>query len=108
MLHRRTCIYYTIRGLTNLEKSKQINLEADLYIDNVKVETAKLPTAMQTRRHELFWKLNLPKGKHDVKMVLKNPNAAYKLRSEEYVTYTESALSGKILIGGWHMSRLFK
>ncbi|TDO24431.1 ADP-ribosylglycohydrolase family protein [Pedobacter duraquae] len=69
--------------------------EADLYIDNVKVETAKLPTAMRTRRHELFWKLNLPKGKHDVKMVIKNPNTAYKLRSEEYVTYTDQPYQAK-------------
>lgn len=63
--------------------------EADLYVDGVIIETAKFPTAMRTRRHELFWKLNLPKGKHTVKIVVKNPNPAYRLKAEEYVSYSD-------------------
>jgi hypothetical protein len=69
--------------------------EADLFIDDVKTETAKFPTAMRSRRHELFWKLNLPKGKHVVKIQVKNPNPAYKLRSEEFVTYADQPYKAK-------------
>ncbi len=39
-------------------------LKQELYIDNVKVETAKLPTNFTTRRYELFWKYGLPDQKH--------------------------------------------
>jgi len=69
--------------------------EADLYIDGVIAETAKFPTAMRTRRHELFWKLNLPKGKHTVKMIVKNPDQAYKLKAEEYVSYSDARYQAK-------------
>ena len=62
---------------------------ADLYIDGQKVETAKLPTLSLTRRHELFWKLNLPRKKHSVTVVVTNPASGYELTAEEYVTYSD-------------------
>jgi hypothetical protein len=69
--------------------------EADLFVDGVKMETAKFPTNMRERRHELFWKLNLVKGKHDVKVVVNNPNPAYKLNFGEYVTYSDQPYKSK-------------
>jgi len=67
--------------------------EGELYIDGAKVETAKLPTAFRSRRHELFWKLGLPAGKHTVKIVITNPDANYDLRADEYVVYGDKPAS---------------
>jgi hypothetical protein len=59
----------------------------------VKTETAELPTLFQTRRHELFWKLDLPKGKHHLKMVVTNPNADYEIRGEGWVVYSDAPVN---------------
>jgi len=40
--------------------------EVEVYLDGQLMETAKLPADNLTRRHELTWKYQLPKGKHTV------------------------------------------
>jgi len=75
------------RAVKKQKEAMEYEFEADLFIDGVKTETAKLPTTFRTRRHELFWKLNLPEGKHTVKIVVKNPDANYDLKADEYVVY---------------------
>jgi hypothetical protein len=62
---------------------------ADLYIDGRKTETAELPTLFRTRRHELFWKLNMPKGKHHIEVVVTNPSPDYELRGEGWIVYSD-------------------
>jgi hypothetical protein len=72
------------------KKNQQANdyvFESELYIDGVKVETAKLPTDFTTRRHELFWKYNLPNGKHRVQIKVLNPNEGYELNPWECIVY---------------------
>ena len=61
--------------------------EADLFIDGVLAETAKFPTNFKKRRHELFWKLNMPRGKHTVKVTVKNPDNGFDLRATDYIVY---------------------
>jgi hypothetical protein len=81
------------RAVKKQRDGADYDFEADLFIDGVKTETAKLPTNNHNRRHELFWKLNLPVGKHTVKIVVKNPDAGYDLRADEYVVYSDKPLS---------------
>jgi hypothetical protein len=66
--------------------------EAELYIDDQKVETAKLPANYTTRRLELFWKYQLPKAKHNVKIKLLNPDSEFKLRVTDIVLYTDQVV----------------
>ena len=47
-------------------------LEAELYVDGELITTSKLPNNYTTRKNTLFWKYQLPKGKHDVKIVVLN------------------------------------
>lgn len=47
---------------------------AEMYIDGNLVETANLPAYYNTRRNELFWKYQLPKGKHEVTFKWLNPD----------------------------------
>ncbi len=68
--------------------------EADIFVDGVKTETAKFPTAFRTRRHELFWNLKLPKGKHTIRIVVNNPSPDFDLKADEYVVYGDKPVSG--------------
>jgi hypothetical protein len=62
--------------------------EAELYVDGVKTETAKLPADFTTRRHELFWKYDLPDGKHKVTIKIMNPNDNYEVSASTYILYS--------------------
>lgn len=66
-------------------------LEATLFIDGEEVETAKFPTDFVTRRLELFWKYQLPKGKHSVKIVVKDHAQGYELRATDYLVYSDAS-----------------
>lgn len=68
--------------------------EADLYIDGEKVETAsKLPTSFRYRKLDIFWKYQLPNTKHSVRIVIKNPDDNYELRTWEYLVYADKPAS---------------
>jgi hypothetical protein len=62
-------------------------LDADLFIDGEKVETALLSSAFFDRRHELFWKYQLENKKHSVKLIIKNARPGYDLLGLECVVY---------------------
>jgi hypothetical protein len=66
--------------------------EAELYIDDQKIETVKLPANYTKRRLELFWKYQLPKAKHSVKIKLLNPDSEFKLRVTDIVLYSDRAV----------------
>lgn len=59
----------------------------EVWIDDKKLETAELPTAYIVRRHELTWKYNLPKGKHNVRLKLLNPNPKHDCKIQEILIY---------------------
>jgi len=65
--------------------------EAELYIDGVKTETARLPANFTTRRHELFWKYDLPDKKHNVTIKILNPNDEYEVRASASILYSNKA-----------------
>jgi hypothetical protein len=66
-------------------KNRGINedyvFEAELIIDGKTVEKAKLPTSFTTRRHELFWKYELPNKRHKVTIKVINPSPNHSLRA---------------------------
>lgn len=63
--------------------------EADLYIDNIKMESTKWSTSFLKRRLNLFWKYQLPNKKHAVKIIIKNPHKGYEVRTWEYQIYSD-------------------
>ena len=68
--------------------------EADLYIDGEKVETAsKLPTSFRYRKLDIFWKYQLPNTNHSVRVVIKNPDDDYEVRTWEYLVYADKPAS---------------
>jgi len=69
------------------KKDTQDNSSAsvEVWIDGSRSETVDLPTDFITRRHEICWKYQLPKGKHTitVKRIDTNPKAT--IRTSEYI-----------------------
>ncbi len=59
----------------------------DVIIDGGKVETVELPQSYITRRHELFWKYQLPKGKHTVKFKVRNLPQSASLKLGDLIIY---------------------
>lgn len=87
---------FALRGAAgkNAGQSAEYVFEADCFIDGGKKETAQLPTAFRTRRHDLFWEYQLPKGKHTVKVVVKNPSNDHHVRAYDVVVYSDEPADG--------------
>ncbi|WP_270089995.1 ADP-ribosylglycohydrolase family protein [Sphingobacterium sp. SYP-B4668] len=74
---------------------------AELYIDGKRVETANLPWQANKARADLFWRYQLPKGKHQVTIKVKQATKAQDLWIADYLVYDNVKTSG-IRIGGQH------
>ena len=61
--------------------------QAEMYINNKFIEKAMLPSNIATRRSELFWKYQLPYGKHNVKIVILNPSSRSQLKVTDLIVY---------------------
>lgn len=69
--------------------SPDIVLNTEIYIDGKLLEKVEMPTEFRTRRHELFWNYELPKGKHKVVVKLLNPSALHDLRINDVIVYND-------------------
>ncbi len=67
--------------------------KVEMSIDGKNPEVIELPTDFRNRRHELFWKYQLAKGKHNVKFKLLNPSPEYRCDMGEALIYTNKAIS---------------
>ena len=63
---------------------------AEMYIDGKKIETANLPASFVKRRHELFWKYQLPEGRHTVSFKWLNPEEGTAIHFGEAVVYSDT------------------
>jgi len=66
----------------------------ELYIDDKLVESPQLPVSYTTRRYELCWKYQLPKGKHAVRLKILNPSKEYKINAGDVIIYSDKLLNG--------------
>lgn len=76
----------TIRRNHNLPDAE---VKAKLYIDGEFIEEAVFPTNANARRLDLFWRYQLPKGKHQVKIEVLEDNSNARLRSWDYIIYSD-------------------
>lgn len=82
-------IGFTLRGYAYKKKkdaAKHI-LQAALYVDGKEMERANFPTEPNQSRADLFWRYQLPKGEHQVKVEILNPHPDYELVSVDYLLY---------------------
>lgn len=81
---------YVVKGETAKWASESpYVLKMEVYVDGKVQEIAELPTAFTTRRHELCWNYKLPKGKHNVKLKLLNPDKEHDCRITDILIYSD-------------------
>lgn len=83
-----TGIGMVIRGHAINETSSDHVLRAALYIDNKLVEEANFPTDPRSSRTDMFWRYQLPEGKHQVKVKILNHQEGHKMFGVDVLTYT--------------------
>jgi len=69
-------------------------VHAQLYIDDQLVESPSLPLSYTTRRHELCWKYDLPKGKHTVRFTMADLPADRDAGNITALIYSDKPVNG--------------
>lgn len=70
--------------------SKDYVAKVEIYMDGELSETVELPTDFKKRRCELYWKYQLPKGKHTLSFKWLNPGKDINLRLTKMVIYSDT------------------
>lgn len=65
-------------------------LKARFYIDGVAAGEAIFPTSFHGRRLDIFWKYQLPQGKHKIEIEVIGNKGNALLRSWDYIVYTHA------------------
>ena len=69
--------------------------KAEMYIDGELAESVNLPAKTNARRNELFWKYQLPKGKHSVTFKWQNPEANAVIQLTGALVYSDTPVKIK-------------
>ena len=77
------------RGSVNARDNEYV-AKVEMYLNGELVETANLPASYTKRRHELFWKYQLPKRKHVVSFKWLNPDPNVTVRFGEALIYSDA------------------
>ncbi len=85
----------SLEGFSNGEKENNYTLEAELYVDGKLISTSKLPNNFTTRKNPLFWKYQLPKGKHNVKIIVLNSTDKVSLNIRDALIYSDKPANPK-------------
>ncbi|MDR1558032.1 MAG: ADP-ribosylglycohydrolase family protein [Tannerellaceae bacterium] len=78
------------KGSVRARDDENYVAKAAMYIDGELAESVNLPASYTTRRHDLFWKYQLPKGKHTVTFKWLNPQEGASVNFGEALVYTDS------------------
>jgi hypothetical protein len=84
-----------IKGWSKGEEDNIYTLEAELHVDGELVTTSKLPNNYTTRKNTLFWKYQLPKGKHTVRIVVLNATDEISLEVSDAIIYSDKPSNPK-------------
>ncbi|NWJ52795.1 MAG: ADP-ribosylglycohydrolase family protein [Bacteroidetes bacterium] len=70
--------------------------KAEVTIDNQLIETIKMPLSYTTRKHEVFWKYELPNKKHTMKIKWLNPEKLVNVKVTEAIVYSTPPINKEI------------
>jgi hypothetical protein len=86
---------FVLRGEASKKNAQSSHVfNTELYVDDKLVESPKLPVNFTTRRHELCWAYNLPKGKHTIRFKVVNPTPEAEIKAGEAIIYSDKAING--------------
>ncbi len=66
----------------------------ELYVDGKLIEKPQLPASYTTRRYELCWNYDLPKGKHHVELKILNADPNESFVPGEVIVYSDKPVDG--------------
>lgn len=89
-------IGFVLRGYARKKKEslQEYVFKIKVTIDGKDAETVSLPTDYNRRRTDICWKYQLPKGDHEVKLLILNPNPDYELVTVDYLLYEDTPVKG--------------
>ena len=86
---------FALRGETaEWGNNSSFVFNTELYVDGKLIETPQLPTSYTTRRYDLCWKYDLPKGTHEVKLKIVNPSSEHNFRAGLAIIYDNVPSNG--------------
>ena len=81
-------IGFVVKGSVRCNDGSYIG-KVEVYLDGQLMEVAKLPANNQSRRHDLTWKYQIPKGTHKVSLKWLNPRPDVTINGYEAIIYKE-------------------
>jgi ADP-ribosylglycohydrolase len=72
------------------KKGELFTLKLEVFMDGKLIEKIDMPNDFDNRRHEIFWKYQLPKQKHHVTIKVMNYNPKSEMRISEILVYSDS------------------
>lgn len=88
-------IGFAVTGGVKNENEEDYTLEVEMYIDDELVETSKLPSNYKTRKPTPFWRYQLKKGKHTVKLKVLNPKEKVSISLNSLIIYDDKPINPK-------------
>ena len=69
--------------------------EVEMYVDGKLVETTKLPTRKIRRKTPVFWRYQLPQGRHMIRLKVLNPAAGAAIELSDLIVYADKPVKPK-------------
>ncbi|MEP6681798.1 MAG: ADP-ribosylglycohydrolase family protein [Parafilimonas sp.] len=86
---------FVLRGeTTGNDDNTNFIFHTELYVDGKLIEKPELPANFTTRRYELCWNYDLPKGKHEVQLKILNPSNQHAINDIEAIYYSDKPVDG--------------
>ena len=86
---------FALKGETAVWESQSgFAFNTELYVDDKLIESPQLPASYTSRRYDLCWKYDLPKGKHTVKLKILNPSKEIQFKAWDAIIYSDKPVDG--------------
>ena len=82
-------IGFVVRGGINCSDKSYVG-EVEIFVDGERIETARFPADNATRRNDVAWKYQLPKGKHKITFNWLNPRPDANIRVQDALIYSDA------------------
>jgi hypothetical protein len=86
---------FAFTGGAQKKGEEDYTFEVEMYIDDILVETTKLPTNYHDRKPTPFWKYQLERGKHKIKLKVLNPTDQATLSVNNLIVYDNKPVKPK-------------
>jgi hypothetical protein len=83
-------IGFAVNANTRADDGEDHVPEVEVHVDGKLLETVKLPSNQNARRFVAFWRYQLPKGKHTVRLKLANPGEGGVVALEYAILYSDT------------------